>query len=709
MTTVLMVSTANAPLAVVTDLNADDTGNNLAKLVDITMNDKAYMLGYCWRASGQNIPETGGKFPISGQIHAFQNINALEDPEASLKFSPSGFVNQPAIVYDQFGPAPLFSVPDSFAARLDQGGAVAADLAALFAAFAYPLPSNAIVAIVTAGAAWTIGEANAAPTYALSRVTDTIEVHTYPTEAIGQNNFYLQPTSDSPTDYQYHLRRVTLDNTTPFDMAQSKSWGLFTLPFNDDLVVHPQGYVVAISDTLSRMMILKLPDAPAPDPDAVAAVIVSGPAGNHGRQGLMNGPTALSVTADGRILVLEQGTSTVPGRIQAFDVNGNPAPSFDGAAVTTLAKSFAADLDAGLVSVALRDTFAAAETPLSGVWRIQDATALYQLVDVGGAIVVTSGGAGLSLSWTVTSGAGGADPDRYDLQLSGSSIVENDPGRRRCSHSGRRHGRARQRERPDGPAWSETLACADAPCTGTGRSRAWPAAAGRRSASGRREAVADDERAREVRPRHSSWEADEQGGAIRCGAGGAKGGGRGKCGPAKHAPGAGPGKRVTGVGPHTASRKAKEGGEVHGALPPSHRRPARNRLCRMRRGRRCGRRWSDMDGVRGEPRGQPRGPARPAPPRSVPGAAEPAGVHPETGRTTAPARGRRSRRQDRPESDSRGAERASHEEDFLGFSYVFRPGRGAHDALDALAVGIAGKKVNFILDADIRAFLESAS
>src|ERR1700675_3522314 len=61
------------------------------------------------------------------------------------------------------------------------------------------------------------------------------------------------------------------------------------------------------------------------------------------------------------------------------------------------------------------------------------------------------------------------------------------------------------------------------------------------SASGRRGAVADDERTRGVRLRHSSWEADEQGGAIRCGAGGAKGGGQGKCGPAKHAPGAEPG------------------------------------------------------------------------------------------------------------------------------------------------------------------------
>src|SRR6202051_432364 len=88
------------------------------------------------------------------------------------------------------------------------------------------------------------------------------------------------------------------------------------------------------------------------------------------------------------------------------------------------------------------------------------------------------------------------------------------------------------------------------------------------SASGRRGAVADDERTRGVRLRHSSWEADEQGGAIRCGAGGAKGGGQGKCGPAKHAPGAEPGERVPGAGTHTANCKAKEEGEVHRALRP---------------------------------------------------------------------------------------------------------------------------------------------
>src|SRR6266852_4519587 len=48
-----------------------------------------------------------------------------------------------------------------------------------------------------------------------------------------------------------------------------------------------------------------------------------------------------------------------------------------------------------------------------------------------------------------------------------------------------------------------------------------------------------------------------------------------------------------------------------------------------------------------------------------------------------------------------------YEADFLGFSYGFRPGRSPHDALDALAVGIEKRKVNWILDADIRGFYDA--
>jgi RNA-directed DNA polymerase len=48
-----------------------------------------------------------------------------------------------------------------------------------------------------------------------------------------------------------------------------------------------------------------------------------------------------------------------------------------------------------------------------------------------------------------------------------------------------------------------------------------------------------------------------------------------------------------------------------------------------------------------------------------------------------------------------------YESDFKGFSYGFRPGRGQHDALDALAVGIHRRHVNWILDADLRKFFDS--
>jgi len=50
---------------------------------------------------------------------------------------------------------------------------------------------------------------------------------------------------------------------------------------------------------------------------------------------------------------------------------------------------------------------------------------------------------------------------------------------------------------------------------------------------------------------------------------------------------------------------------------------------------------------------------------------------------------------------------AIYEEDFLGFSYGFRPKHSQHDALDALIVGITSKKVNYVLDADIRSFFDT--
>src|SRR5262249_2854142 len=102
-------------------------------------------------------------------------------------------------------------------------------------------------------------------------------------------------------------------------------------------------------------------------------------------------------------------------------------------------------------------------------------------------------------------------------------------------------------------------ACADAPCLWEPGELAFDrSVTGRRSASGRRGAVAEDARARAVRHRHRSWEADEQSGGTICrrccGAGGAKGGGQGERARAKHAPDAEPGARVTGARSRTESR-----------------------------------------------------------------------------------------------------------------------------------------------------------
>jgi retron-type reverse transcriptase len=52
---------------------------------------------------------------------------------------------------------------------------------------------------------------------------------------------------------------------------------------------------------------------------------------------------------------------------------------------------------------------------------------------------------------------------------------------------------------------------------------------------------------------------------------------------------------------------------------------------------------------------------------------------------------------------------AIYEEDFLGFSYGFRPKRGQHNELGALVVGITSRRANFIFDADVASFFDSVS
>ena len=118
-------------------------------------------------------------------------------------------------------------------------------------------------------------------------------------------------------------------------------------------------------------------------------------------------------------------------------------------------------------------------------------------------------------------------------------------------------------------------------------------------------------------------------------------------------------------------------------------------------GRRC-----DVAGLRVRSRSEPSGSARPGSSRGVPGDADSQGVHPEARWAAAAARGRVVEGQILQRAVAEVLN-AIYETDFLGFSYGFRPGRGAHDALDALTVGIVRRKVNWVLDADISDFFSS--
>ena len=171
-----------------------------------------------------------------------------------------------------------------------------------------------------------------------------------------------------------------------------------------------------------------------------------------------------------------------------------------------------------------------------------------------------------------------------------------------------------------------------------------------------------------------------------------------------------PGKCDTGDGPDTASGREEPEGASHCAIPPPDAGSAGSRLLGTEPGGGAGGGRDEVGKVRG---GVGRAAARPAPPRAnggVPGAAGSAGEHPQAGRVGHDRSGSR-------QWEDKIVQKAVvdvvltpiYEAEFLGFSYGFRPGRGAHDALDALAYGIEKRKVSWIVDADVRAYFDTIS
>jgi hypothetical protein len=138
-------------------------------------------------------------------------------------------------------------------------------------------------------------------------------------------NFFVDPSKGIyderlNKDGGLHLRKLMLVHGQKPVVDTTLSWGRFNNPI-EGLAIHPQGFAFGINYTYCRLEILKLPDAPTVDSAARFAALASG---EGFRDGLINGPSGISITLDGRVLVLESKNN----RIQAFDVFGNPVKCF---------------------------------------------------------------------------------------------------------------------------------------------------------------------------------------------------------------------------------------------------------------------------------------------------------------------------------------------------------------------------------------------
>lgn len=327
------------PLPTQYPLSSAPTGNAVGALQNIIINNQQFELGYAYLASGQNMPIDNQSGATNAPMYAMQSISTLAQPQTQIIYPTKGFSLPTFIAYDQFGLTPLFTMPLALSSQL-QPGPVSADVATEFSKFGYTLPAGAMVTVISANADWTIGLAGETPIYELRVITQQIDGKTvqqigsfdYPVP--GLDNFFLEPQpAATGVPLRFFLRGVKLDTppgvyefsySTPED---PNIWGIFqnATPFQE-LAVHPNGYVIGLDNTNAKMFTLKLPGAALPPDQAPLAMPL---AGKGGREGLLDSPQAMTIAADGRVLVLETGTQyiTVP-RIQAFDVKGNPVPSF---------------------------------------------------------------------------------------------------------------------------------------------------------------------------------------------------------------------------------------------------------------------------------------------------------------------------------------------------------------------------------------------
>jgi hypothetical protein len=335
------------PLPAVYPLPAGPTGNQVGALQNIIHNNKQYELGYAWMAAGQNLPLDDGEQAQNVPMYAMQSISTLGQPQDQIIEPTRGFSLPTLIAYDQFGLSELFPLGSSYASKL-KDGPVPNDVAKEFSAFGVQLPGPAQVKLISDGKEWQIGPSGEEPLYQLRLVTDEgdttkrhIAVFSYPVPAL--DNFYLDPRDHSADHPVYYLRGVELDQPPGqygFDYGKTKAWGrIANAGTVQGLAVHPHGYVVAADYANHKLYALKLPASAVASDEAPFAMPLSG---EGVREGLMQNPQALTITADGRILILEEGNR----RIQAFDVKGNPVSCFSVNQLNfSIPQTFIPDLD----------------------------------------------------------------------------------------------------------------------------------------------------------------------------------------------------------------------------------------------------------------------------------------------------------------------------------------------------------------------------
>jgi len=279
-------ATSEACTATITSRNVDQNGYAIGDWNGLALSQRHGAIGWAWRAADTGLTacnsEQGGV-----QLYALQNVSIPGEQMKALKFSRCGFIVPTNIVYDVY--------PAKF--LMENGN-------------------------------WVIRNGKPIP-----------DPHDH-----DFGGYFLDPRWASMKFSEgggYHLRRIdNLENSEPLVDSSNLSYGRFPSYPNPDqnndaqvqppnsITLHPSGHVIGVNSETCKIYILELETEGKADKDVPAAVAFGGQATHDDRAGLLMSPIAVTCSYEGTILILEKLSGG--GRIQAFDLRGNPVNCFAG-------------------------------------------------------------------------------------------------------------------------------------------------------------------------------------------------------------------------------------------------------------------------------------------------------------------------------------------------------------------------------------------